>query len=94
MIRLPFAVRVVILCMGLFALASCGKKGPVRPLLKPLPQAPAAVTVRQQGETTLLSWTLPTRNQDASSLTDLQGFAVYRMEYDPVEGWPGCPGLY
>jgi len=80
---------LALFCLALLLCAACGKKGPVRPLLKPLPEAPAA-EARQQGGAVLLSWTIPTSNQDGTPLTDLQGFIVYRMDYDPEEGCPDC----
>ncbi len=79
-----------ILLLLLTALTACGKKGPVRPKLLPLPGAPAPVTVEQHGERFLLGWSIPERNQNGSSLTDLQGFAVGRMRYRPAEDCPDC----
>ena len=82
--------KMVIPLLLLLTLAACGKKGPVRPLLQALPAAPQNLTVQQQGKRFLLSFGLPTRNQDGSPLTDLQGFQVYKMKYDPAQDCPEC----
>jgi len=75
----------------LFALlAGCGHKGPVRPLKQPVPAAPQALEVQQKGTRFLVAWNRPAVNQDGSALTNLQGFHVYRMQYDPAEDCPEC----
>ena len=86
--------QAVLLLMVLLALlAGCGRKGPVRPKLAPLPAAPVNAVVEQQGDALLLSWTLPAANQDGSPLTDLQGFRLYRMTYDAEQACPECRDL-
>ena len=82
--------KLLILLLLLPALVACGKKGPVRPLLQALPAAPGDFSVRQLGTRFLLAFELPTKNQDGSPLTDLQGFQVYKMKYDPVQDCPEC----
>lgn len=74
----------------LLGLAGCGHKGPVRPRRQPLPAAPEHLLLRQQGTQMLISWTMPERNQDGTELTDLAGFKVMRMDYDPAEDCPDC----
>lgn len=76
--------------IALVLLAGCGTKGPVRPLAQPLPAAPLEMTLHQQGDGLLLSWSLPRSNQDGSELTDLAGFRVYRQSFDPAEDCPDC----
>jgi len=80
--------------LGIFLLglliAGCGKRGPVRPLAKPLPAAPSDISLQQLGEGFLLSWTLPRTNQDGSPLEDLEGFVLYKMSYDPAHDCPEC----
>ncbi|MFQ5910595.1 MAG: Ig-like domain-containing protein, partial [Thermoplasmata archaeon] len=44
----------------------------------PLPPTNLTVTAGSRG-TLLLEWDAPTRNEDGSALTDLQGYNVYRM---------------
>ncbi|MFA7535505.1 MAG: hypothetical protein WCY68_05405 [Desulfuromonadales bacterium] len=83
-------VRTLCLTLILTALVACGKKGPVRPKLLPTPAAPAPVAVEQRGERFLLSWDIPRKNQDGSSLTDLRGFEIARMRYRPAEDCPEC----
>ncbi len=68
----------------------CGVKGPVKPLPQPLPEAAAQLTLHQQGEGLLLSWSLPRRNQDGSPLTDLAGFRIYRQRFEPQQDCPDC----
>jgi len=71
-------------------LTGCGFKGPPQPLLQPLPAAPQALTVRQYGSEMQLAWNLPQKNQDGTGLTDLAGFDIYRMSYDPATDCPEC----
>ncbi len=74
----------------LVLLAGCGTKGPVRPLAQPLPAAPPEMTLHQQGDGLLLSWSLPRSNQDRTEMTDLAGFRVYRQSFEPEEDCPDC----
>ncbi len=86
-------LRPVILILALLLLAplaGCGAKGPVQPLAQTAPNAPSEITLHQQGNALLLSWSLPSKNQDGSELTDLAGFRVYRQSFDPVEDCPDC----
>lgn len=83
------ALPILLLAL-LVPLAACGKKGPVRPLIKPLPAAPAGFSARQLGSHVLLSWLLPSVNQDGSPLTDLRAVRLYRIEYAPGGYCPEC----
>lgn len=74
----------------LLLLPGCGKKGPVRPLSQPLPAAPGKLAVRQLGMRFLLAWDLPQTNQNDTPLTDLEGFRIYKMQYDLAEDCPDC----
>ncbi|MEA3466387.1 MAG: hypothetical protein U9R29_10350 [Thermodesulfobacteriota bacterium] len=71
-------------------LTGCGNVGPVQPLRKALPEAVSNVTLQQKGTALLLSWDIPTRNQDGSELNNLDGFAIYKSDYDLVRGCPEC----
>ena len=71
-------------------LVACGKKGPVRPKLDTLPEAPEEVTLQQQGKLFVLGWTIPSRNQDGSAVEDLTGFRIKRLRYDATEDCPTC----
>jgi len=88
------AAQAILRLAGLFALilslAACGFKGPPKPLLQPLPAAPQALSARQFGSEMQLSWSLPQKNQDGTPLTDLAGFDIYRMSYDPAADCPEC----
>ena len=84
------SVLPILLLLLLALPAGCGRKGPVRPLKQPLPDAPQDLVLRQQGMRFLLAWGLPAQNQDGSPLTDLEGFRIYKMKYDPAEDCPEC----
>jgi Fibronectin type III domain len=79
-----------ILLLLLLLLPGCGKKGPLRPKLAPLPAAPGDFSARQLGGELLLSWTLPAANQDGSPLEDLRLLRLYRSEFEPAEECPEC----
>jgi predicted small lipoprotein YifL len=76
--------------LGLALATGCGRKGPVRPERQPLPAAPEEFSLRQQGDRMVLVWSLPRFNQDGTPLTDLDGFKIMRMEFDPAEDCPNC----
>ncbi|MEJ2491023.1 MAG: hypothetical protein P8Y91_00025 [Desulfuromonadales bacterium] len=71
-------------------LLGCGKKGPVRPKLATVPEAPREVTLQQQGRLLILGWSLPLRNLDGTNVEDLVGFRIRRLAYDAQEGCPTC----
>ena len=81
---LPWARHAVplqiLLLILLVILPACGKKGPVRPLLKAEPAAPGNPEARQIGAAILLYANLPERNLDGTPLTDLSELRVYRRE--------------
>lgn len=83
-------LTIILLLVITSVVTACGNKGPVRPKLLPLPAAPVALAVEQRGDDFLLSWGIPQRNQDGSPLTDLQGFRIERMSYQPGEDCPDC----
>jgi predicted small lipoprotein YifL len=80
----------ILLLTLVLLLAGCGRKGPVRPALLPLPAAPENLTLQQRGDSLLLAWDIPQRNQDGSALTNLQGFRVLRMRFDAGKDCPEC----
>lgn len=80
---------LLLICL-LLMIGGCGKKGPVRPLEKPLPASPQKLTVIQQGQRFQVAWDIPSTNQDGSPLTDLQGFGIFKMRYDPANDCPEC----
>lgn len=79
-----------VLLILLLLLPACGKRGPLRPKLAPLPAAPADFQARQLGAGLLLSWTLPSANQDGSPLPDLRTLHLYRDEFEPADECPEC----
>jgi predicted small lipoprotein YifL len=70
-------------------LAACGKKGPVRPKVDKLVEAPTDVTLQQQGNLFVLGWTLPSQKRDGSA-EDLTGFLIKRLAYDAAGDCPTC----
>jgi len=92
MTRLHFQPRValaVFLLAGLL-LGGCGFKSRPLPLEKPLPDAPLDFSIRQLGSNMLVAWTIPELNQDETPITNLGGFNLYRMLYDPQDDCPDC----
>ena len=82
--------RALALIALLLIIAACGKKGPVRPLLANLPDAVSAAELVQRGDDLLLSWRLPTRNQNGSPLEAAPVVDIYRLLYDPADYCPEC----
>ena len=90
---LPFPRHASLITISLILivmLTACGKKGPVRPKLDTLPEAPGKVTLQQQGMLFVLGWNLPSKNQDSSKVEDLTGFRIKRLTYDAADGCPTC----
>ena len=87
--ELPLRTLLPLLLL-LLLLPGCARKGPVRPLLKPLPAAPKNFTIAQKGNHFLLGWGIPQENQNGAPLTDLQGFRVYRLRFEPARDCPEC----
>ncbi len=84
------APLVMISLLLIMMTTACGKKGPVRPKLTSRPQAPAAVTLQQQGQLFVLGWNIPTLNEDGSRVEGLKGFRVQRLAYDAADACPTC----
>jgi len=80
----------MIISLALIIMTGCGKKGPVRPRLTTLPEAPGQVTLQQQGMLFVLGWTIPEKHQDGTKAEDLTGFRIKRLAYDAAEGCPTC----
>lgn len=82
--------HILLLALVAVIAAGCGKMGPVQPLQKELPAPVANVSLQQKGTALLLSWDIPTKNQDGSPLEDLKGFNIYKSDYDLAKGCPEC----
>lgn len=78
--RHAVSLLIVLAALCLVLLPACGKKGPVRPLLRAEPAAPGRPEARQIGGEILLYVDLPASNLDGSPLTDLSELRVYRRE--------------
>jgi hypothetical protein len=70
----------LLILLLLVFLPACGKKGPVRRLLKADPAAPGNPAARQIGGSILLYVDLPERNLDGTPLTDLNELRIFRRE--------------
>ncbi len=81
---------LIIITLTLTMMTGCGKKGPVRPKLDTLPEAPKEVTLQQQGMLFVLGWAIPEKHQDGTAVEDLTGFRIKRLTYDGAEGCPTC----
>ena len=81
------ALLMTISLILIVMLTACGKKGPVRPKLDTLPEAPGKVTLQQQGMLFVLGWKMPAKNQDSSKVEDLIGFRIKRLTYDAADGF-------
>ncbi len=84
---------LILLLLSLPLLCACGKKSPVRPLEKPVPQAPRELSLEQKGDDFILAWKRPAANRDGSALDESMVFLVSRMDYDPAEACPECRDL-
>ena len=81
---------ITILCALLLFSNACGVKGALQPKGKPEPLPPSELTLRQQGDEILLSWNVPTSNQDGTPLTDLAGFRIDLYTYQPDQYCQEC----
>ncbi|OQY25297.1 MAG: hypothetical protein B6I37_01615 [Desulfobacteraceae bacterium 4572_35.2] len=88
--RITSQFAAVLALTIVLALTGCGNVGPVQPLLKTLPKGADSITLEQKGNALLLSWQIPTLNQDGTALTNLAGFAIYKSDYDLAKGCPEC----
>jgi len=82
--------RLLVLMVFLL-LMGCGKRGPVRPLIEKLPQSVTAAELIQRGNGFLLSWKMPTENQDGTRLDDLDHVEIRRVFAPPAEFCSECP---
>lgn len=80
-----------IVLLFVLLVAGCGKKGPVRPLIEKMPQSVTAAELTQRGNGFLLSWKMPTENQDGSRLDDLDVVEIRRLFVAPVDFCSECP---
>ena len=79
-------ISILLIMMNL----GCGKKGPVRPKLITLPNAPEELSLQQQGNLFVLGWTIPSANWAGGGEEDVTGFLVRRLTYDAADGCPTC----
>jgi len=70
---------------------ACGKKGPLRMPEMVVPQAVRDLKARAEGSAIILSFGIPVKNTDGSTLTDLRGFKILRSVRKLSEGCESCP---
>ena len=80
----------ILLLLALLTVSGCGIKGELTQKGKPLPAAAIKPAVQQQGSDILLSWTIPTLNQDGTPLDNLEQFLVVRLNYRPGDYCEEC----
>ncbi len=95
--RLPF-LRPVLLITGLFLavflLGSCGKKAnPVAPV-KYVPKGIEGLSYGIQGQSLIISWSVPTLNTDGSPLVDLKGFTLRKGAFSAKDYCATCPDAF
>ena len=71
--------------------AGCGRKSPPVPpgTLKPRPPENLKYTIT--GDGVVISWDVPTKNEDGSPIFGLKGFEVFRAEEPPNDICDQCP---
>ena len=72
--RLIFAA----LSLAFLALVACGKKGNPRPMGLPLPRAIGDLRGDVKDGLLFVSFTIPTKNQDATNVSGIEGFRIMR----------------
>ncbi|HSO72952.1 MAG TPA: fibronectin type III domain-containing protein, partial [Thermodesulfobacteriota bacterium] len=95
--RLPL-LRPVLLISGLFLavflLGSCGKKAnPVAPV-KYVPKGIEGLSYAIQGQSLIVSWSVPTLNTDGSPLVNLKGFTIRKGEFPAKDYCATCPDTF
>ena len=95
--RLPL-LRPLLLIMGLtlavLLLGSCGKKAnPVAPV-KYVPKGIEGLSYAIQGQSLVVSWSVPKMNTDESPLVDLKGFTLRKGVFPVKDYCPTCPDVF
>jgi Fibronectin type III domain len=95
--RLPL-LRPILLIMGftlaVFLLGACGKRAnPVAPV-KYVPKGVEGLTYAIQGQSLIVSWSVPKLNTDESPLVDLKGFTLRRGEFAAKDYCATCPDVF
>ena len=80
-------------CYILFAAhcAGCGKKGDPTAPRPVVPEAIEDLGAHPQGESIILSWSIPRENTDGSPLADLEGFKIVRSVRSFAKECKTCP---
>lgn len=73
---------------------ACGKKGELKIPEAIVPQEIKDLKAKASGNEIILHFSIPTKNNDGSLLTDLRGFKVLRSEKKLGEGCVNCPGKF
>jgi fibronectin type 3 domain-containing protein len=74
-------------------LASCGRKLPPLPPIVEVPETTTDLTVFQQENDIVLTWSYPSLTRAGRALTDLQRVGVWRLDLAPGQELPASPAL-
>ncbi len=76
----------------LFTFVSCGKKGPILPPVKKIPQKVEVFGISQRGEKLILEWESPAAYTDGSSLSNISEIEIWLMEQERKNAKKGPGG--
>lgn len=83
-------IGILLSCLILFFLGSCGRKSPVVAPRTSVPLPPKGLLAISQDNVIVLRWLRPIQNTDKSKLTDLKGFVVFRREEPEAKAPPSA----
>jgi len=66
----------------LFTFVFCGKKGPILPPIKKIPQKVEVFEIAQRGKKLILEWENPAAYKDGSSLSDIAEIEIWHVEQE------------
>ena len=72
----------LILLLLLFTFVFCGKKGPILPPIKKIPQNVEVFEIAQRGEKLILDWENPSAYADGSSLSEIAEVEIWLAELE------------
>ena len=76
----------------LFTFFSCGKKGPILPPVKKVPQKVEVFEISQRGEKLILEWENPAAYTDGSSLSNISEIEIWFVEQERTDAEKGSGG--
>jgi predicted small lipoprotein YifL len=76
----------------LFTFVSCGKKGPILPPIKKIPQKVEVFEIAQRGEKLILEWENPVAYTDGSYLSNIVEIEIWLVEQERKNAEKGSGG--